>query len=262
MISRVHSQLGTAGLIVAVIALVVALAGGAYAASGGLSAKQKRQVKKIARTEAEKLVKAGPQGPPGPPGAPGKDGSNGSNGSDGSNVVAANEPAGVKCTSGGVSFEVEGSGTKRYACNGQTGFVEALPSGSSLKGVFSAADEGSTTPMLTPISFGIEISPTPTAVFVLAPEFALVAKPDGTSAALETAKAVEEVCPGDAAAPEAEPGYVCVYIDKAQSAEFDTPALLAGWAKPTEYGVSVPLQTSIGGAEPGFIRGTWAVTAE
>jgi hypothetical protein len=55
------------------------VAGGAIAAGGGLNAKQKKEVKKIAKSFQGK----GPQGAPGPPGANGKDGANGTNGTNG-----------------------------------------------------------------------------------------------------------------------------------------------------------------------------------
>ncbi|HVV72142.1 MAG TPA: hypothetical protein VHI52_11700 [Verrucomicrobiae bacterium] len=61
-IQRIHQKLGTAGLIVAIVALVAALAGGAYAAGGGLSGKQKKEVTKIAQVEAEKFAGDGSAG--------------------------------------------------------------------------------------------------------------------------------------------------------------------------------------------------------
>ena len=49
MISKLHNRLGTAGFVVAIIALVAALSGGAYAAQqANLSKQQKKEVKKIA----------------------------------------------------------------------------------------------------------------------------------------------------------------------------------------------------------------------
>jgi len=81
MWERIRERFGSAGLIVGVIALVLAVAGGAYAAGGGLSAKQKKEVKKIAKG----FQGTGPQGAPGSPGANGKDGANGTNGKDGTN---------------------------------------------------------------------------------------------------------------------------------------------------------------------------------
>jgi hypothetical protein len=110
VISRVHQKLGTAGFFIAIVALVAALCGGAYAAKdgnggkqtatasnssknkphsknksskAGLNSKQKKQVKNISRTEAKKLVTAGPAGPAGPAGAKGDKGDNGGKGDTG-----------------------------------------------------------------------------------------------------------------------------------------------------------------------------------
>jgi hypothetical protein len=77
---RLREPFGKAGLTVAVIALVFAMLGGAYAA-GGLTSKQKKEVKAIAKG----LQGTGPAGPQGAAGANGKDGANGSNGTNGSN---------------------------------------------------------------------------------------------------------------------------------------------------------------------------------
>lgn len=41
MFSRLHERLGTAGLVVSSLALVLTMVGGAYAANGGLTGKQK-----------------------------------------------------------------------------------------------------------------------------------------------------------------------------------------------------------------------------
>ncbi len=74
---RASESIGKAGLVVGILALVLAVVGGAWAASGGLSAKQKREVKKIAQKFAGK---PGPTGPAGAPGANGKDGAPGAPG--------------------------------------------------------------------------------------------------------------------------------------------------------------------------------------
>jgi hypothetical protein len=77
MWDRIRERFGSAGLIVGVIALVLAVAGGAYAAGGGLSSKQKKEVEKISKKFA------GKPGANGSNGANGKDGANGSNGANG-----------------------------------------------------------------------------------------------------------------------------------------------------------------------------------
>jgi len=84
MFSRIHEKLGTAGLIVAIAAMVAALGGTAFGALPGLNGKQKKEVKKI----AAKVAKSGPvglQGPTGPQGASGKEGVRGPAGTAGAN---------------------------------------------------------------------------------------------------------------------------------------------------------------------------------
>src|SRR4051794_38320152 len=87
-VRAIREPFGTAGLIVACIALIAALTGGAYAASGGLTAKQKKEVKKIAKQFAGKPGApgtAGAKGDTGGKGDTGAAGTNGTNGSDGTN---------------------------------------------------------------------------------------------------------------------------------------------------------------------------------
>lgn len=79
MFSRIHSRLGTAGFVLAIVALIVALSGAAYAALPGLNSKQKKEVKKIAKT----LVAPGVPGAPGPAGAKGDVGAKGDAGAAG-----------------------------------------------------------------------------------------------------------------------------------------------------------------------------------
>jgi collagen type VII alpha len=98
-IRAIREPFGTAGLVVAIVALVAALGGGAYAASGGLNAKQKTEVTKIAKRFAGRTGAQGPRGNAGPAGAKGNTGSPGA--------------------------------------PGQTGFTATLPSGSTETGAWS-----------------------------------------------------------------------------------------------------------------------------
>jgi hypothetical protein len=83
MISRIHARLGTAGFVIAIVALIAALTGTAFAAAK-LNATQKKEVVKIAKKFAGKPGPAGPQGPVGPQGAPGAAGKEGPRGLSGS----------------------------------------------------------------------------------------------------------------------------------------------------------------------------------
>ncbi|MEZ5076445.1 MAG: hypothetical protein R2725_03270 [Solirubrobacterales bacterium] len=121
MFARIHSRLGTVGLIVAIVALVAALSGGAYAASAGFNPKQKKEIKKIAKqatknpikTESKKWSKkfaeryaipgptgpagaTGARGPVGPAGSTGPTGPPGTAGADGATgVTGATGPTGA-----------------------------------------------------------------------------------------------------------------------------------------------------------------------
>jgi Collagen triple helix repeat (20 copies) len=152
MFNRIHQKLGTAGFIISIVALVAALGGGAYAASGGLSGKQKKEVEKISKKYAGKpgptgatgpAGAAGPTGPAGTPGTPGAKGEDatGAPGAAGKSVaataIAAGEPN--QCSEqGGVEYEVEGSGEPAEVCNGQPWTAGGtLPAGSTETGAWA-----------------------------------------------------------------------------------------------------------------------------
>jgi len=82
MLKRIHDKLGTAGLAVAVVALVVALTGTAFAAAG-LNGTQKKEVKKIAKQYAGKQGPQGLKGDNGSAGAQGAKGHQGAKGDEG-----------------------------------------------------------------------------------------------------------------------------------------------------------------------------------
>ena len=118
---RFKDRFGTAGVILGVIAIVRAIGGSAFAASG-LNGKQKKEVKAIAKSIGGKEGPAGPTGPAGTNGTNGKDGAagtNGTNGTNGQSVTVTNENPGGNCTEGGKKL-VSVSGTT-YVCNGEEG---------------------------------------------------------------------------------------------------------------------------------------------
>ncbi len=153
MFNRMHERLGTAGFIVSVIALVFALAGGAYAAKSGLTGKQKKEVKSIATSVAKGLQGTGPKGDKGDPGtagAAGKDGTNGTNGKDGTNGTNGKSikltpvaPGAAECEErGGTLLEKEGEPPAVEICNGEEGSPwtagGTLPPGASETGAWAA----------------------------------------------------------------------------------------------------------------------------
>jgi hypothetical protein len=239
MLNRIHQKLGTAGFIISIVALVAALGGGAYAASGGLNGKQKKEVEKIAKKFAGKTGAAGATGPAGaqgPEGAPGKDGSNGANGAPG----AAGSPG----------------------AKGEPGpLVTQVPSKKTLTGAWSVGGEGAQ--LLASISFPFPVSPAPTSVIIReSRQLALVVESTGLKEVLAGEEAIEAFCPGSAASPEAEPGFLCVYTEREESGTevgFELALVGAGWANPSEYGASVPVKNVSGEAK--LAKGTWSVTA-
>jgi len=212
MISRIRESLGPAGFALAVMAMIAALAGGAYAASGGLTAKQKKQVTKIAKKYAGKpgapgaAGAAGGSGPQGAPGAPGKDGTNGEDGIDGEDgtdgaagksVEVGSATAGPtgECEFGGATVQVAGEpGSKEAVCNGETGFTETLPSEKTETGTWWFQGNGASE-QAAPISFPIPLSVADAASIK------------------EVVTAPDSECPGTLAQPDAEPGVLCLYTN-------------------------------------------------
>jgi hypothetical protein len=263
MFSRIQSKLGTAGLVVAIVALVAALGGGAYAAQLGLNSKQKKEVKNISKQVA-KPGPEGKQGPAGPGGAKGDTGAKGDNGAPGTNGTNGTDGEDGMCTAGNPACE--------------------LPSGSELVGVWSTSGglgkEDHADISLTPISFNVRISPAPTALwafevggFTFGAElhdgsasiygcgagstFCPGIEPESLAAAEAVQEAWEEACPGNADAPEAAPGFLCIYNEEIEGATGPySHGPLAEAAN--EYGIVVPWFVFDGK----FAKGSWAVTAE
>jgi len=172
-----HRKFGTAGLIVAVLALVVALTGAAFAAGGGLTGKEKKQVVKIAKKFAGKTGAAGAKGDTGAKGEQGIPGAPGKNGIDGEDGACSNaEPTCV------------------------------LPPDATETGVWSVFAGGETL-QFDALSFNLQV---PTA-----PEIHYI-NVAGEELFLEGSELKERpstVCLGDVAEPTAAPGNLCLYAD-------------------------------------------------
>src|SRR3982750_2585327 len=138
------------GLTVAVIAMLVALTGGAFAAAGALNAKQKKEVTKIAKKYAGKPGAAGAKGDPGPKGGQGAKGDKGDQGvqgvagKPGTSVTAVEIPPGeAECEErGGALIEEEGAPGAIEVCTGEEGSPwtdgGTLPVGSTETGAWAA----------------------------------------------------------------------------------------------------------------------------
>lgn len=248
---RFREPFGKAGLTVAILALVFAMVGGAWAAAG-LNSKQKKEVKSIAKS----FQGTGPAGAAGPAGAKGDNGSNGSNGAKGD--------AGAKGATGPQG--IQGKEGSPWTAGG------TLPSKQTETGswLFSVETVSSTLPD-TSISFPIPL-----------------AKPgEPGQAAGFTKEQTEEIeegktvgasgCKGTVAKPTAPPGKLCVYTSQefiTEESTFNSPALRvlspelsALDAVEGTYGVTGARLSGVGFAgspeAPSVTRswGTWAVTA-
>ena len=263
MFSGVRSRMTYAN-VVATLAMVFAMSGGAYAASKFLITSTK-QIKpsvlaalkgKTGANGAQGATGApGPAGAQGPTGPKGDNGANGSNGVNGKGVVLG--VAGTHCSSGGNSVEVEGQGSPQYICNGkngQTGFTKTLPTGQTETGTIAwgrAPYSGGVN--LQPISFNIPLENR---------------IPEG-NVILFTGASIPAHCKGNAPEQEvlenleAEEGYMCIWWSRASGGS--PSSIVAHDPENVEflgtgrYGVSLRLE----GLEPGSEGwGLWAVTAD
>jgi len=214
------------GITIAVIALVLALTGGAFAASGALTGKQKKEVIKIAKQYAGKPGApgaTGPQGPAGPQGAAGAKGDKGDKGDPGtpgapgapgvSVTNTAIAPNGAKCGGlAGAEFKV-GAGTPTFACNGADGLEGdqgpegspwtaggTLPANATETGYWAFHGMEADEEVWVPISFPIRMPVPLTAEHVHYGEA-------NSGGAFEASGA----CPGTTPIPTAKPGELCVY---------------------------------------------------
>jgi Collagen triple helix repeat (20 copies) len=255
MFSKLREPFGTAGLVVAIVALAFALGGGAWALNPSTgSDKKAKSGKQTTPLAAKKRLRGprgpagppGPEGPEGPPGVNGKDGVNGkpgvngTNGLPGKSVLSGEEPAGANCPQSGYWFEIQGSGNKQYVCSGGGGAGGGgteLGPGESLYGFwdFQVSD---TNEFVFSITFPLQVRPGPTFHFI----------PADASPPPE--------CPGEEAEPKAKPGHFCVYtrvvINAAASPTPQGGPAIVGWRGRWEVSDS---------SKPAFGSGTWAVTA-
>jgi hypothetical protein len=216
--SALHDRFGTAGVVLGVIAMILALGGSAFAASGGLSGKQKKEVKAIAKSFAGK---DGTPGAAGTNGTNGKDGTNGSNGAPGANGVSVTGKAitGGACGSGVTGVEYTSATGSNAVCSGkpgkdgETGFTETLPPGETETGAWAFGDltAGSAAPFAfyrIPISFTIKLG---NAIPEANVHYINAAGKEIEDLAGTASAATSTVCTGTAAAPTAAAGHLCIY---------------------------------------------------
>ncbi len=256
MFARVHQRLGTAGFVLAIVALLVALSGGAYAASGALTSKQKKEVEKIAKKYAGKPGAPGQQGPAGakgdtgasgPQGNPGADGNAGGTGNEGkagangkSVTVSGITAGGSKCEGrAGAEVKQEGASSGTAVCEGSPWTAGGtLPAGKSETGTWVINAPTSFVPIV-PISFTFPVTGPVALVFVKA------------------AGDHETECPGTAEDAQAAPGFLCVYAD--ELSPLTNVENVSGVERPS--GFYLLMFPEEGNTVTASGVGTWAVTA-
>jgi len=228
--TRIHL---TPGTVIATLALVFAMTGGAYAASKYLITSTKQispKVLKALKGASGKAGANGAQGPAGPAGATGPGGPQGPGGAQGPGGPGG--PAGAPGKDG------------KDGTNGTTGFTETLPSGKTEKGQWSV------TPVDSPelgvqkfgfgaISFVIPLSSAPILIHVKEGQA-------GTEHAIE--------CPGTLEDPMAKEGFLCLYTESEPETTFSE-----GTSTAHTTGAFVLFTGTFAGVPT---HGSWAVTAE
>jgi Collagen triple helix repeat (20 copies) len=268
MLSAIRRRI-TPGTVIATLALVLAMSGGAYAAGHYLitSTKQiKPSVLKALKGKTGPVGPAGTAGPAGPagtagpsgagtPGAKGENGAPGTNGTNGTSVTSTESPSAIEghCNGtisggkGGSKFE-SASG-KTYACNGKEGSPwtagGTLPSGKSETGmwgtVLGSPAAGSKPVGVASISFTVPLATAPTLNFLR----------EGVK---ETTN-----CPGTAENPLAEEGQLCVYTEFADESEGKLELIEES---PRGSGTNLVFFTEEVTNVGRRIQGSWAVTAK
>lgn len=229
------------GIVIAVVAVVISLTGGAFAAAG-LTGPEKKQVKSIAKAEAKKYAgkdgapgspglagPTGPKGDPGQQGAKGDKGDKGEKGEKGEKGPPGKDGEGVALTpilkeepgtceeqgeEGGVEVRLQEqlAGEGEEVCNGQEGKEGkegspwtaggTLPPGATETGSWAFnGTTDDTSGILVPLSFTI---PFPFGIQEAHVHFGEA----GSGGAFTLGGA----CPaGSAAIPQAAPGELCIY---------------------------------------------------
>ena len=258
----------TPATVLAFVALVFALTGGAFAASshGGSSPSKATastgQGGTITATaaKAKAKTKAGPRGPAGPKGATGATGATGPAG-----TVGATGPAGPTGTAGTGSEGKEGKEGKvgGEGKEGKSGFTKTLPTGATETGEFAFAQDGPIeqghSELRTAISFPIPLAAT------AVPHF--IGQEEGEG---EPKANLPSGCTGTSEKPVAEAGNLCIFAKFVQAATFESfedggtnSTSVTGLTGDTMFFEGEKVEPFPGGGlETPQAIGTWAVTAE
>jgi hypothetical protein len=223
-------------MFVAVIALIMALSGGAYAAQKYVISSTKQIKPSVLKSLQGKTGATGPAGAAGAKGDNGANGNPGANGTNGTSATTASIPTtSATCNHNG-GVEVKSAGPTQNVCNGQTGFTETLPSGKTETGRWATPELPSGPGLqFIPISFNIPLAGAPPTVVLV-----------------ETVGEHEAECPGTFEEPKATAGNLCAYALVMEHIESFEPA----FSVPTKAGANLAFHVEAGA----IAFGSWAVT--
>ncbi|MGN6815144.1 MAG: hypothetical protein ACTHK3_03550 [Solirubrobacterales bacterium] len=294
-VRAIREPFGTAGLVVACVALVLAMTGAAFAAKGALTGKQKKEVEKIAKKFAGKPGAPGPAGPAGQNGGAGSKGATGPQGSKGATGPQGSagpkgetgapgkspeiiEEGATLCGGkGGVIYEVEGSSEEAEICNGKEGkdgkegspwtAGGTLPPGATETGYWSLSGP--------PEKIKVDVEGTTQEIAMYGPRgviaplsFPIKLPFELKAGHIHYGEAQEGgafeaggACPGETTfTPEAEPGELCIYVGFAGNDAFQGVHKLGTASSGLTVAGGFIKFTAIDPTEPNQGVGTFAVT--
>jgi hypothetical protein len=268
MLSRVRKRF-TYTNVVMTLALMFAMAGGAYAAKHYLitslnqvSPKAKNEIKKLAGVpRTGPAGQQGPQGAPGTPGAPGTKGETGSAGASGVSVTSGVLAKGnASCKEGGSEFTAA-ENKKTVACNGKEGSPwtakGVLPAGSSEHGQWVLAGVAGGR-RLVGISFPIPISePLPSA------RAHLIGVEEGKGEAKEAGAIASGECTGTWQEPGAASENMCIFVSPLLQGAPPKLNVISDAESEGEFAVGksgAVFGEGNGTEEKYFYQGSWVVT--
>jgi Collagen triple helix repeat (20 copies) len=285
MYQRLRKHISPA-TVLAFVALVFALTGGAFAATGGGSGSPSRATTLATAAKAKPKAKTGPRGPAGPRGATGATGAAGPAGAAGPTGPAGaggakgeSGAAGPQGAQGSQGEKGEKGAEGEQGPAGTTGFTKTLPSGETETGTFAALIlphdvEANASEAYSPISFSIPL------------KTGLGAKNIHYVTTVEQTAKTQAECPGTAEEPKAVKGDLCIYqggtwLPEANPGEAPPSFAITGICPPSKVAFNCGEGRGTGSGTPGTgpsgaviailyagpehpnisLSGSWAVTA-
>jgi hypothetical protein len=296
-VRAIREPFGTAGLVVACVALIAALGGTALAAAK-LTSTQKKEVAKIAKKFAGKPGKPGAPGAQGPVGPAGKDGANGAPGSQGpqgatgvggatgktgatgatgSEGAAGESPKAVATFTGAEEETLFGTG--EHPCNGAGGGVYEVESTGESSNVCNGLVGAPWSPnselpagAMERGAWGFTTNESQGEVFVALSFPIMLPKPalDGSHVHFETETNFSDFdeggsetigCTGTGAVPKAPPGHLCVFKSEYSQVTYGGIYGLGFGPGANRTGALLKFTTTGTAAEPARGGGSFAVKA-